>query len=382
MKKLVFGIPIIILISMLVLPAGINVTSPNASSVWDVGKTYPITWNGSCAGANVKINIFKNSATQANFVTQLISNSGSTKNWNIPSNFAPGKYVIRVKNATDNNCFGDSAQFEIKGLAAVMTFETKVVGFKLPKQQQTIITLQYPNFHIYGMTSIADKTLVILYENLGSNYQGDLELKYQIKGTWTTVSRHVFSTHNTRDMFPTGRILTPADLEADGKAIIVRAEINPGRETKIVESDYTNNNLYKTLRPDFGIPDYQPNDITFEVTKRSSQDRHLPWGHLKVRVKNLNSSYNGQIKTTIKYRFEDESGHIHQLGPVETHNLNLAAGEQKWIKLQYMYWPLRDTTTKERVSFKVIITPGSGNPEIILSNNEYIRMFLHPDGPF
>jgi len=78
--------------------------------------------------STVKINIFKNSISQANFVKQLIAPlDDGHKSWAIPANFANGNYVIRVK-TDDSTCFGDSGVFNVKSKGPVLHIKKPGVG--------------------------------------------------------------------------------------------------------------------------------------------------------------------------------------------------------------------------------------------------------------
>ena len=100
----------------------------------------------------------------------------------------------------------------------------------------------------------------------------------------------------------------------------------------------------------------------------------------EIKIKNLGNSYDGFVNIQILYRFMDETGFPNSF-PQNLFPLNLSENQQKWLQLKLFYWPLRDTTTKERVVFQIKIIPAPGNPEVNLSNNVYSRAF-HPDGLF
>jgi hypothetical protein len=92
----------------------IGVTNPTHRAVWCKGRSYYINWtsSGIPSGANMIINIFKNSISQANFVLQLTSTNTHSRRWVIPSNFNNGRYVIRIK-TDDSLIHGDSSTFTI-----------------------------------------------------------------------------------------------------------------------------------------------------------------------------------------------------------------------------------------------------------------------------
>jgi len=114
MKKLSVIFFVSILCFGFVFSGTINVVTPNATSKWSKGLTQSITWTSSgCTDSNIKINIFKDSITPANFIQQLVCSDTGSKSWTIPNNFTSGNYILRIKTA-DNNCYGDSEVFVIK----------------------------------------------------------------------------------------------------------------------------------------------------------------------------------------------------------------------------------------------------------------------------
>ena len=133
MKKLILLLGIIAGTALLVYSGSITVTFPGTGSFLYKGETYKITWtNNGCSSPAVKINIFKNSIDQANFVEQLTSSTGNTKSWKVPLNYASGKYVIRVKtDPAEAGCIGDSGVFEIK---SKMNLTPTFVSPKLTKK--------------------------------------------------------------------------------------------------------------------------------------------------------------------------------------------------------------------------------------------------------
>jgi len=94
--------------------ASITVTSPDAGDTWYKGSTHNITWTttGISASTNMKINIFKDSINQANFVEQFTSVNDGMQSWPIANSYATGTYYIRIKTA-DNATYGDSGAFTI-----------------------------------------------------------------------------------------------------------------------------------------------------------------------------------------------------------------------------------------------------------------------------
>ena len=98
----------------------ISVTQPNASTGWQRGTTKTITWDSTgSVDSNVKINIFRNSISEANFLTQLTGPNTGSKSWPIPSSYEPGTYCLRVKEA-EGDIFGDSSRFQITSGASLL----------------------------------------------------------------------------------------------------------------------------------------------------------------------------------------------------------------------------------------------------------------------
>ncbi|MCK5221905.1 MAG: hypothetical protein KAR14_10025, partial [Candidatus Aminicenantes bacterium] len=101
--------------------ASITVTSPTTGTKWAKGTTKTITWDKSGdLDSNVKINIFRNSILESNFVVQLTGPNTGSKSWNIPSSYDPGTYYLRIKENV-GTVQGDSRAFEITNQMYVLT---------------------------------------------------------------------------------------------------------------------------------------------------------------------------------------------------------------------------------------------------------------------
>ncbi|MEN8222857.1 MAG: hypothetical protein ABFR36_06315 [Acidobacteriota bacterium] len=91
----------------------ITVKKPYPGQPFEQGKPLVIQWNkGTCNAPSVKINIFRNSISQPNFVLQLTGPNTGAKQWYIPGNFTPGNYILRIK-TDQKGCIGDSGVFNI-----------------------------------------------------------------------------------------------------------------------------------------------------------------------------------------------------------------------------------------------------------------------------
>ncbi len=103
------------------LPPSITVTSPTSNDRWEKGTTHNITWDreGNLS-ANVKINVFRNSILQGNFVEQLTGPNSGTYSWTIPNGYTSGNYVLRIK-TDDNKVSDDSDIFAITGSSSSPT---------------------------------------------------------------------------------------------------------------------------------------------------------------------------------------------------------------------------------------------------------------------
>jgi len=111
-----------------VFPQNITVTEPDPGETWYKGANHIITWNSNgCSDNNIKINIFRNSIAQPNFVEQLTSINTGSKNWFIPESYQNGNYIIRIKTA-DNICIGDSGVFSIQSKTTPILFKPREVN--------------------------------------------------------------------------------------------------------------------------------------------------------------------------------------------------------------------------------------------------------------
>lgn len=119
MKKISFFFVTLILAAGLLFPQGIGIVSPKPGQTVEPGEPLMIQWNkGNCTASQVKINIFRNSIAQPNFVLQLsVPNTGS-KLWTVPGQFAPGNYILRIK-TDQKGCIGDSGIFIVKKPAEI-----------------------------------------------------------------------------------------------------------------------------------------------------------------------------------------------------------------------------------------------------------------------
>jgi hypothetical protein len=121
MKKQLLFLFTIIILAGYAFPGTIRVTSPAAGTAWEKDQTHTISWSSTgCTDPGIKINVFRNSIAEANFIEQLTCSGCSSYSWHIPAGYADGNYVLRIKTA-DNACFGDSGVFAIGAGAASRT---------------------------------------------------------------------------------------------------------------------------------------------------------------------------------------------------------------------------------------------------------------------
>lgn len=124
----------------------IIVSSPKPGQDIEKGTKLDIKWTSpGCSGPAVKINIFRNSIVQANFVLQLTGPNNGSKSWFIPGNFASGKYILRIK-TDEKGCLGDSGVFDIVdkkgpniGIIQVQKLKTPPPAENIPRHRAPAI---------------------------------------------------------------------------------------------------------------------------------------------------------------------------------------------------------------------------------------------------
>lgn len=134
--------------SSMVFSQSITVTNPNLNSNWCIGNTYNITWNKSGNLApKVKVNIFKGSIAQANFIEQLTGDNSGTIEWEIKSSlYTQGSYILRIKEDKEGVVvYGDSVVFSLK---KCMTSFNPNINKTILKTKPVLIDL--PDFEVYG----------------------------------------------------------------------------------------------------------------------------------------------------------------------------------------------------------------------------------------
>ena len=115
MKKLISIIFAILVLTGIVFSQSVTIITPSPGTTWYRNGSMDIKWTtDGCENNHVKINIFKNSISQANFILQLAGVDGF-KHWDIPKDFSSGNYYMRIKTEpAQNGCQEDSGVFHIK----------------------------------------------------------------------------------------------------------------------------------------------------------------------------------------------------------------------------------------------------------------------------
>jgi hypothetical protein len=138
-KRVLMIFLIAVFITVMSYAASITVNEPHNGTVWIRGKKVAITWSkAGSTGVNVKINIFKDSISQTNFIKQLKGLNTGLMQWKIPANFTTGMYILRIKGAdanwNDTGIIGDSAPFRIQ----TIIFNNSLKNMKKFKRKKDI----------------------------------------------------------------------------------------------------------------------------------------------------------------------------------------------------------------------------------------------------
>ena len=128
MKKVLYLIVGVFLVSALLESASIRVSEPNASSEWCLGSTHMIIWTPSGDMPNrVTIRLRRAGSPSTEAAVLVISPDTSWVDpfpWPIPNTVRPGRYFIRIKTiggaAGSTDVTGDSADFTIKSCVQVI----------------------------------------------------------------------------------------------------------------------------------------------------------------------------------------------------------------------------------------------------------------------
>jgi len=188
MRRQFLLLSIILIISGIIFSQSVNVTSPAAGVTWNKGATKTITWTSpGCQSGDVKINIFRNSIKQTNFVLQLTGPNKGAKSWLIPGNFATGKYLLRIKTG-EKGCLGDSGVFNIVEKKPLNIGIIQVQKLKTPPPAENIPRHRAPAI---GQPSNASFSIEKIYYDVNSS--GKLT---NVKVMITYKSKTAFSFNN------------------------------------------------------------------------------------------------------------------------------------------------------------------------------------------
>ena len=93
---------------------GIKVTSPDAESVWKIGKEHTIQWEVSKSKVKkVKIELRITGKKDGILIAEEAKNTGEF-DWETPSDLSPGMYKILILSVKDQEIHGISKEFKIE----------------------------------------------------------------------------------------------------------------------------------------------------------------------------------------------------------------------------------------------------------------------------
>ncbi|MEN8155304.1 MAG: hypothetical protein ABFR75_14920, partial [Acidobacteriota bacterium] len=144
MKKNIISFIFLILFTGTLVSETLEITFPRRGNHLYRNSSVRITWDGSrCEIQDFKINIFRNSIVQSNFVEQLTATDKNWAQWTIPADYRTGNYLIRVK-TVDSLCKGDSGVFTIEEAPTIdHTIEVAGSGddngFTVPPSKQKLL---------------------------------------------------------------------------------------------------------------------------------------------------------------------------------------------------------------------------------------------------
>ena len=188
MKKNLLFLFTILIISGFIIAEGINVTFPRSGNSLYKNSSVNITWTTvtDCTDTNIKINIFRNSISEANFVEQLTCTNNGSKRWTISDRYEVGNYQIRVKTA-DNVCKGDSGVFRIT-LPPTIDWTTEEAG---SPQNTSTPKLRLPGNNVQNLNRNLIKglpsSIKINYPKKETNWRlklGNTALPFPIRVQW------------------------------------------------------------------------------------------------------------------------------------------------------------------------------------------------------
>ncbi len=270
----------------------ITVTAPTTGTKWLRGTNQIITWDKSGdLDSNVKINIFKNSISESNFVVQLTGPNSGSKSWAIPGTYEPGTYYIRVKEAT-GTVYGDSNAFEI---TQMLYFQPVIVATMFKPHS---ITITEPS----GRELALNSRMRILWrpKNLTNNVKISLIKNGEHFGV-------------IEENLAPGRISTEWTV---GRTLIKTATPDSGFKIKIEEMGVAN---VSAESPTFSIIGEKNIDLSCYVSGHSSRDSgRVVRLTVKVRINNFGGPAIPLVPVQVNVRTQ---GDVPGSGDTQTKNL-------------------------------------------------------------
>ncbi len=256
--------------------ASITVTNPTTGTKWGRGTTKTITWDKSGdLDSNIKINIFRNSISEANFVEQLTGSNNGSKSWNIPASYDLGTYYLRIKEAV-GTVQGDSRAFEI--INQMYVFTPLVATMFKPHS----IKITEPS----GRDLALNSRMKILWrpKNLTNNVKISLMKNGEFFGV-------------IEENLAPGRISTEWTI---GRTLIKTATPDSGFKIKIEETGVANVSAESAV---FSIIDEKNIDLSCYISGHSSRD----YGRVvrltvKVRINNFGGPPLARVPVQVSVR--------------------------------------------------------------------------------
>ncbi len=250
MKKFTLAIIVTLFITGLLVSQTITVTSPAAGSIWDKGSAQNITWRSSdCSDTSIKINIFRNSILEANFVEQLTCTDTGSKSWTIPLSYTAGNYILRIKTA-DNLCRGDSGLFEIRD-ARDLT-ETPEINITSPTSSsdwkrgtlKRITWTKTGDMHGRVKIHLMNSGGTAEVRTISSNTQNDLNHLWLVPVTQAAgiyrIRIQTFDRDPVTDTSPAFDIIRTPSLALQQNTVLETRAITPGSTQPVIRVVYPN----------------------------------------------------------------------------------------------------------------------------------------------
>lgn len=241
MKNKVLFIVILVFLSSLIFSARITITVPTTGSHLYQNSSVNIRWNGSeCGIQDFKINIFRNSIAQGNFVEQLTVTDQNWVKWTITSSYQTGPYALRVKTA-DGSCIGDTGIFYIDGpLTIDRTVDVAGSPGNSPPISEALKNKLKNSGKLNPNLPIINASLKITYPDKGTSWRlklGNTSLPFPIRVQWekSKLGKHesrvkIFLKRRARDRYMRKTIVLASNTANSG---LFTGEINRNLRTSI-----------------------------------------------------------------------------------------------------------------------------------------------------